>query len=181
MTPKIVIILQWAANLGGHAATLTIQLNLFKSWKKEYLETLVIWFLLRSQNYMQRMSGIWLRTWKCEWNFVGSSKIETASFGENKACLNTSVILQVVLNACKSAKFYLWLNGYVTFLCISFVSFIASRFLYFVKFLLSPGYFARVRGIKILLDQILDQTKCSCQVVNLGAGFDTLFWKLKVT
>lgn len=44
---------------------------------------------------------------------------------------------------------------------------------------INRGYFARVRGIKILLDQILDQTKCSCQVVNLGAGFDTLFWKLK--
>ncbi|PIK59677.1 putative leucine carboxyl methyltransferase 1 [Apostichopus japonicus] len=44
---------------------------------------------------------------------------------------------------------------------------------------INRGYFARVRGIKVLLDQFLEKTKCSCQVVNFGAGFDTLFWKLK--
>ena len=34
--------------------------------------------------------------------------------------------------------------------------------------------------MRILLDQFLSQTECNCQVVNLGAGFDSLFWLLKV-
>lgn len=42
------------------------------------------------------------------------------------------------------------------------------------------GYYARVKGMRILLDQFLSQTECSCQIINLGAGFDTLFWLLKV-
>ena len=33
----------------------------------------------------------------------------------------------------------------------------------------------------MLLDQFLAQTRCNCQVINLGAGFDSLFWLLKVT
>lgn len=44
---------------------------------------------------------------------------------------------------------------------------------------INRGYFARVRSIQLLMDQVLSQTKCSCQIINLGAGFDTLFWKLK--
>ena len=33
----------------------------------------------------------------------------------------------------------------------------------------------------MLLDQFLTQTRRNCQVINLGAGFDSLFWLLKVT
>ena len=43
------------------------------------------------------------------------------------------------------------------------------------------GYYARVKGMRMLLDQFLAQTRCNCQVINLGAGFDSLFWLLKVT
>lgn len=44
---------------------------------------------------------------------------------------------------------------------------------------INRGYYARVKGMRILLDQFLLQTECSCQIINLGAGFDTLFWLLK--
>ncbi|XP_065065850.1 leucine carboxyl methyltransferase 1-like [Rhopilema esculentum] len=43
---------------------------------------------------------------------------------------------------------------------------------------ISRGYYARVEGMKILLTQFLEMTGRNCQVVNLGAGFDTLFWQL---
>ena len=46
---------------------------------------------------------------------------------------------------------------------------------------LSAGYYARVKGMRMLLDQFLSQTSCNCQIINLGAGFDSLFWLLKVT
>ena len=48
------------------------------------------------------------------------------------------------------------------------------------NFIVYTGYYARVKGMRILLDQFLSQTECSCQIINLGAGFDTLFWLLKV-
>lgn len=44
---------------------------------------------------------------------------------------------------------------------------------------ISRGYYARVMGVKALLDQFLTTTNSNCQVVNLGAGFDTLYWRLK--
>ncbi|XP_074657523.1 leucine carboxyl methyltransferase 1-like [Tubulanus polymorphus] len=43
---------------------------------------------------------------------------------------------------------------------------------------INRGYFARTRAIKILLDQFLKVTNCECQIVNLGAGFDTTYWRL---
>ena len=48
------------------------------------------------------------------------------------------------------------------------------------NFIVHTGYYARVKGMRILLDQFLSQTECNCQIINLGAGFDTLFWLLKV-
>lgn len=48
------------------------------------------------------------------------------------------------------------------------------------KYYIYAGYYARVKGIRVLLDQFLSQTECNCQVINLGAGFDSLFWLLKV-
>ncbi|XP_023226238.1 leucine carboxyl methyltransferase 1-like [Centruroides sculpturatus] len=44
---------------------------------------------------------------------------------------------------------------------------------------INRGYFARVYGLKYLLDQLIKITNNQCQVVNFGAGFDTLFWRLK--
>lgn len=44
---------------------------------------------------------------------------------------------------------------------------------------INRGYYARVKGMHTLLDQFLAKTECNCQVVNLGAGFDSLFWLLK--
>uniref|UniRef100_A0AAR2L8A0 Leucine carboxyl methyltransferase 1 n=1 Tax=Pygocentrus nattereri TaxID=42514 RepID=A0AAR2L8A0_PYGNA len=41
------------------------------------------------------------------------------------------------------------------------------------------GYYARVQGVNHLLDAFLQKTQCDCQVVNLGAGLDTSFWRLK--
>lgn len=42
------------------------------------------------------------------------------------------------------------------------------------------GYYARVQGVNHLLDAFLKKSQCDCQVVNLGAGLDTTFWRLKV-
>ncbi|XP_013415836.2 leucine carboxyl methyltransferase 1-like [Lingula anatina] len=44
---------------------------------------------------------------------------------------------------------------------------------------ISRGYFARVSGVKLLLRQFIQLTKSGCQIVNLGAGFDTLYWLLQ--
>ena len=35
--------------------------------------------------------------------------------------------------------------------------------------------------MKMLLDQFLELTGRNCQVVNIGAGFDTMFWRLHVS
>uniref|UniRef100_A0A4W4F5A7 Leucine carboxyl methyltransferase 1 n=1 Tax=Electrophorus electricus TaxID=8005 RepID=A0A4W4F5A7_ELEEL len=45
---------------------------------------------------------------------------------------------------------------------------------------INRGYYARVQGMSHLLDAFLKRTQCDCQVVNLGAGLDTTFWRLKV-
>ncbi|KAM9411731.1 leucine carboxyl methyltransferase 1 isoform 1-T1 [Salvelinus alpinus] len=44
---------------------------------------------------------------------------------------------------------------------------------------INRGYYARVQGMNYLLDAFLRKTKCDCQIVNLGAGLDTTFWRLK--
>ncbi|KAK6962977.1 leucine carboxyl methyltransferase 1 [Biomphalaria glabrata] len=43
---------------------------------------------------------------------------------------------------------------------------------------ISRGYYARVISTQLLVEKFLRLTQCNSQVVNLGAGFDTLFWKL---
>lgn len=40
------------------------------------------------------------------------------------------------------------------------------------------GYFARVHAYHVLVEQFLTLTNQQCQIVNLGAGFDTLYWLL---
>ncbi|XP_051530303.1 leucine carboxyl methyltransferase 1 isoform X2 [Myxocyprinus asiaticus] len=44
---------------------------------------------------------------------------------------------------------------------------------------INRGYYGRVKGMNHLLDAFLKKTQCDCQVVNLGAGLDTTFWRLK--
>ncbi|XP_033100656.1 leucine carboxyl methyltransferase 1-like [Anneissia japonica] len=44
---------------------------------------------------------------------------------------------------------------------------------------ISRGYYARMEGIRILLEKFLRMTECKGQVVSLGAGFDTALWRLK--
>uniref|UniRef100_A0A8C5QW51 Leucine carboxyl methyltransferase 1 n=1 Tax=Leptobrachium leishanense TaxID=445787 RepID=A0A8C5QW51_9ANUR len=44
---------------------------------------------------------------------------------------------------------------------------------------INRGYYARVQGVHQLLRAFLRTTECNCQVINLGAGLDTTFWKLK--
>lgn len=41
------------------------------------------------------------------------------------------------------------------------------------------GYYARVKGLRILLEKFIRLTKGKCQVISLGAGFDSLYWNLK--
>jgi len=44
------------------------------------------------------------------------------------------------------------------------------------------GYYTRVRGLWTLIDRIVSlclQSDCNYQIVNLGAGYDTLYWRLK--
>ncbi len=44
---------------------------------------------------------------------------------------------------------------------------------------INRGYYARVQGIRLLMKQFLQLTECKCQIINLGAGFDTTYWTLK--
>ncbi|XP_054268298.1 leucine carboxyl methyltransferase 1-like [Macrosteles quadrilineatus] len=44
---------------------------------------------------------------------------------------------------------------------------------------INRGYFARVKGVGMLLNKVLKKTGQKCQIINLGAGFDTLYWRLK--
>ena len=45
---------------------------------------------------------------------------------------------------------------------------------------INRGYYARVKGMETILLQFLDLTQNLCQVINLGAGFDTRYWQLKL-
>ncbi|KAL9835997.1 leucine carboxyl methyltransferase 1 isoform 1-T2 [Geothlypis trichas] len=44
---------------------------------------------------------------------------------------------------------------------------------------INRGYYARVHGVSYLIKAFLQKTQCNSQIVNLGAGMDTLFWRLK--
>ncbi|XP_020942116.1 leucine carboxyl methyltransferase 1-like isoform X2 [Sus scrofa] len=44
---------------------------------------------------------------------------------------------------------------------------------------INRGYFARVHGVSQLIKAFLRKTGCNCQILNLGAGMDTTFWRLK--
>ncbi|XP_018330902.1 leucine carboxyl methyltransferase 1 [Agrilus planipennis] len=44
---------------------------------------------------------------------------------------------------------------------------------------INRGYYARVKGVEILVHKFLKRAGPKAQIVNLGCGFDTLFWRLK--
>ncbi|XP_077357755.1 leucine carboxyl methyltransferase 1 isoform X1 [Festucalex cinctus] len=44
---------------------------------------------------------------------------------------------------------------------------------------INRGYYGRVKGVNHLLDAFIRKTGRDCQVINLGAGLDTTFWRLK--
>lgn len=46
---------------------------------------------------------------------------------------------------------------------------------------ISIGYWARVSAVNHLVERFIDKTEGQCQIVSLGCGFDTLFWRLKST
>lgn len=43
---------------------------------------------------------------------------------------------------------------------------------------LCAGYYARVTAFRMLVEKFIRRTDKECQVISLGAGFDTLFWYL---
>lgn len=66
-----------------------------------------------------------------------------------------------------------------------YIKIVVKIYVYFVKYIYKyiflTGYYARVHGVSYLLKAFLKKTECNCQIVNLGAGMDTLFWRLKVS
>lgn len=46
---------------------------------------------------------------------------------------------------------------------------------------INRGYYARVRAMEIFIHQFLERCGTKCQIINLGCGFDTLYWRLKDT
>lgn len=44
---------------------------------------------------------------------------------------------------------------------------------------INRGYFARISGISAAVNAFLQKAGPKCQIVNLGAGFDTLYWRFK--
>ncbi|XP_050442714.1 leucine carboxyl methyltransferase 1 [Adelges cooleyi] len=44
---------------------------------------------------------------------------------------------------------------------------------------INRGYYARTKGVAMFMDKFLKKTGSNCQIINLGAGFDTLYWRLK--
>ncbi|XP_044110768.1 leucine carboxyl methyltransferase 1-like [Neovison vison] len=45
---------------------------------------------------------------------------------------------------------------------------------------INRGCFARVYGVSQLIRAFLQKTECHCQILNLGTGMETTFWRLKL-
>lgn len=47
---------------------------------------------------------------------------------------------------------------------------------------INRGYFARVRGVEMCIEKMFQKTTTTsggqCQIINLGCGFDSLYWRL---
>lgn len=47
---------------------------------------------------------------------------------------------------------------------------------------INRGYYARVRGVEMCIDKLFQKTgEQPCQIINLGCGFDSLYWRLSRT
>lgn len=48
---------------------------------------------------------------------------------------------------------------------------------------INRGYFARVRGVEMCLEKMFQKIgdQQPCQIINLGCGFDSLYWRLPRT
>ncbi|KMY90407.1 leucine carboxyl methyltransferase 1 isoform X1 [Drosophila simulans] len=46
---------------------------------------------------------------------------------------------------------------------------------------INRGYFARVKGVEMCVEKFLKKTSGNCQIINLGCGFDTLYFRLRDT
>lgn len=44
---------------------------------------------------------------------------------------------------------------------------------------INRGYYARVKGVESFIFQFLKKAGENAQIINLGSGFDTLYWRLK--
>ncbi|XP_022909478.1 leucine carboxyl methyltransferase 1 [Onthophagus taurus] len=44
---------------------------------------------------------------------------------------------------------------------------------------INRGYYARVKGVERFIHKFLERAGDKAQIINLGAGFDTLYWRLK--
>ncbi|XP_029167989.1 leucine carboxyl methyltransferase 1 [Nylanderia fulva] len=44
---------------------------------------------------------------------------------------------------------------------------------------INRGYYARVKGIELFVDKFLKLSGGKGQIINLGSGFDTLYWRLR--
>ncbi|KAJ2940780.1 hypothetical protein O0L34_g14893 [Tuta absoluta] len=44
---------------------------------------------------------------------------------------------------------------------------------------INRGYYARVKGMEMFIHQFLERCGTKCQIINLGCGFDTLYWRLE--
>lgn len=44
---------------------------------------------------------------------------------------------------------------------------------------INRGYYARVKAMEIFVHQFLERCGKKCQIINVGCGFDTLYWRLK--
>lgn len=44
---------------------------------------------------------------------------------------------------------------------------------------INRGYYARTKGVEMFIDKFLKKSGSERQIVNLGSGFDTLYWRLK--
>ncbi|RCN33209.1 leucine carboxyl methyltransferase [Ancylostoma caninum] len=44
---------------------------------------------------------------------------------------------------------------------------------------ISIGYWARVSAVNLLVERFIERTQGQCQIISIGCGFDTLFWRLK--
>ena len=63
-----------------------------------------------------------------------------------------------------------WIDNYIKYFCRGSVDKRTPE--------ICRGYYARVKSIQLLLTRFLELTSRDCQVINLGAGYDSTYWML---